>query len=169
VLLTNNIKITRELHIIQAHLLHYHSLLQDFQKSVDFLQRTPNPAIESDSYTPEERKESMELMVRECANLLSEIDRLENRRTMQSSRLKNVMDLAFATVNIQDSKHMQKLTEATVRDSSAMKQVCLFVFVVFAIVAELNYYLYPDFVPDDGIPSRFLHCGMCWIVSNVYG
>ncbi|KAG1727031.1 cora-like Mg2+ transporter protein-domain-containing protein [Suillus lakei] len=109
VLLTNNINLTRKLHIIQAHLLHYQSLLQDFQKSVDFLHNTPNPAMDSDNYSPSERKNSKELMAKECANLLSEIERLENRRLMQSSRLKNVMDLAFAT--------------ATVRDSGAMKQI----------------------------------------------
>lgn len=123
VLLTSNIKLTRKLHIIQAHLLHYQSLLQDFQKSVNFLQNTPNPAMDSDTYSPVERKESIDLMAKECANLLSEIGRLENMRCMQSSRLKNVMELAFATVNIEDSKHMKKLTEATVRDSGAMKQI----------------------------------------------
>lgn len=153
---THNLKLTRELHIIQAHLLHYQSLLQDFQKSVEFLQGTPNPAMESDNYTSTERKESMELMVKECANLLSEIERLESRRLMQSSRLKNVMDLAFATVNIEDSRHMQKLTEATVRDSAAMKQVCLFVIIVFVVVANFDYYT--DFVPYYGVPSCFLHC-----------
>ncbi|KAG1736667.1 uncharacterized protein EDB91DRAFT_1055551, partial [Suillus paluster] len=123
VLSTSDIKITRKLHIIQAHLLQYQSLLQDFQKSVDFLQKTPNPAMESDTYGLVERQESIDLMAKECANLLSEIGRLEIRRLMQSSRLKNVMDLAFATVNIEDSKHMKKLTEATVRDSSAMKLI----------------------------------------------
>jgi hypothetical protein len=123
VLLTNNINLTRKLHIIQAHLLHYQSLLQDFRKSVEFLNKTPNPAMESDDYSSDERKDSMELMAKECANLLSEIGRLENRRLMLSSRLKNVMDLAFATVNIIDSKHMKDLTEATVRDSGAMKQI----------------------------------------------
>lgn len=123
VLLTNNINLTRKLHIIQAHLLHYQSLLQDFRKSVEFLDKTPNPAMESDDYSSDERKDSMELMAKECANLLSEIGRLENRRLMLSSRLKNVMDLAFATVNIFDSKHMKDLTEATVRDSGAMKQI----------------------------------------------
>lgn len=122
---TNDIKLTRALHIIQAHLLHYPSLIQDFQKSVEFLKRTPHPAMESDNYSSTERKDSMELMAKECENLLSEIGRLESRRIMQSSRLKNVMDLAFATVNIEDSRHMRDLTEATVRDSAAMKQVCL--------------------------------------------
>ncbi|KAG1837319.1 hypothetical protein DFJ58DRAFT_669005 [Suillus subalutaceus] len=123
VLLTNNIDLTRKLHIIQAHLLHYHSLLQDFQKSVEFLHKTPNPALDSDDYSPNERKDTMELMAKECANLLSEIGRLENRRLMLSSRLKNATDLAFAIVNINDSKQMKALTEATVRDSGAMKQI----------------------------------------------
>ncbi|KAG2140527.1 uncharacterized protein EDB93DRAFT_1252817 [Suillus bovinus] len=123
VLLTNKINTTRELHIIQAHLLHYQSLLQDFQKSVEFLHKTPNPAMGFDNHRSKERGESMDLMKRECANLLSEIGRLENRRLMQISRLKNVMDLAFATVNMEDSKHMRHLTEVTVRDSSAMKQI----------------------------------------------
>ncbi|KAG2138016.1 hypothetical protein DEU56DRAFT_945835 [Suillus clintonianus] len=123
VLSTNKITLTRKLYIIQTHLLQYQSLLQDYHKSVDFLQKTPNPAMESDDYSPAERKDSVELMNRECANLLSEIGRLENGRSMQSSRLKNVMDLSFATVNIEDSKHMRELTEATVRDSGAMKQI----------------------------------------------
>ncbi|KAG1837318.1 hypothetical protein DFJ58DRAFT_734437 [Suillus subalutaceus] len=123
VLLTNNIDLTRKLHIIQAHLLHYQSLLQDFQKSVEFLHKTPNPALYSDKYSPSERDDTMELMAKECANLLSEIGRLENRRLMLSSRVKNVTDLAFALVNIDDSKQMKALTEATVRDSGAMKQI----------------------------------------------
>ena len=67
--------------------------------------------------------ESKDLMKRESENLLSEIDRLEKRRAMLSNRLKNVMDLAFATVNIDDNSQTRKLTEATVRDSAAMKQV----------------------------------------------
>ncbi|KAG1817382.1 hypothetical protein EV424DRAFT_1324487 [Suillus variegatus] len=123
VLLTNKIDLTRELHIIQAHLLNYQSLLRDFQKSVEFLHKTPNPAMHSDKYTPSERKVSMNLMARECGNLLSEIARLESRRLMQTSRLKNVMELAFAIVNMGDSKHMRELTEVTVRDSAAMKQI----------------------------------------------
>lgn len=123
VLLTDNINLTHKLHIIQAHLLNYQSLLRDFQKSVEFLHKTPNPAMYSDKYTPNERKISMNLMARECGNLLSEIARLESRRLMQISRLKNVMELAFAIVNIEDSKHMRELSEVTVRDSAAMKQI----------------------------------------------
>ncbi|KAF9219670.1 hypothetical protein BS17DRAFT_788901 [Gyrodon lividus] len=123
VLDTKNVKETRELHILQAHLLYYQSLLQDFQKAVVFVQRTPNPAMNHPSVAEQERSHSASLLKRETDNLLSEIERLERQRGMQSSRLKNVMDLAFASVNIQDSSYMKDLTWATVRDSAAMKQI----------------------------------------------
>ena len=80
--------------------------------------------MESESFTNEQRKTSCELMGKECKNLLSEIARLQMRREMLSSRLKNAMDLAFATVNIEDSSQTRRLTEATIRDSAAMRQVC---------------------------------------------
>lgn len=123
VLQTNNIELTRELHILQAHLLHYQALLHNFEKSVQFIAKTHNPAMDSNDVSDEQRKDSKELMTRESENLLGEIDRLEKRRAMLSNRLKNVMDLAFATVNIDDNSQTRKLTEATVRDSAAMKQV----------------------------------------------
>ena len=122
---TNNIELTRELHILQAHLLHYQSLLHGFEVSVLFIKNTPNPAMESSEFN-EERKSSKELMEKECGNLLSEIDRLEKRRMMLSNRLKNAMELAFSTVNIEDARQTRTLTQATVRDSAAMKQVFFF-------------------------------------------
>ncbi|KAJ7243048.1 hypothetical protein C8J57DRAFT_1452471 [Mycena rebaudengoi] len=64
-----------------------------------------------------------DLMRRESTNLLNEIARLEQSRSMQDNRLKNVMNLAFSSVNLEDSRRMQKLTEAAVRDSAAMKQI----------------------------------------------
>jgi len=126
VLHDSRIELTRKLHVLQAHLLHYQSLLHNFKLSVSFIQETPNPAMESDAFTEEERKASKEVMEQESRNLLSEIDRLEKRREMLSNRLKNVMDLAFATVNLEDSKQTRTLTQATVRDSAAMKQVSFF-------------------------------------------
>jgi len=42
---------------------------------------------------------------------------------MQERRLKNVMALVFSSVNIVDSKYMRQMTEASVRDSAAMKQI----------------------------------------------
>jgi len=119
-------KITRQLHVLQAHLLHYQSLLHHFKTSVNFIQETPNPAMESLVFDDEQRAISKELMEKECKNLLSEIERLEQRRNMLSNRLKNAIDLAFATVNIDDSRQTQMLTQATVRDSAAMRQVRLF-------------------------------------------
>ncbi|KAF9239348.1 hypothetical protein BU15DRAFT_88111 [Melanogaster broomeanus] len=121
VLTTNDLTHTRELHKLQAHLLYYQQLLQDFRKSVEFVKSTPNPAMEPE---PEDvRTASNKLMEKEANNLLSEIDRLDGQRLMLSDRLKNVMALAFATINIDDSKAMQKLAEATMRDSAAMKQI----------------------------------------------
>ncbi|KIJ15856.1 hypothetical protein PAXINDRAFT_11434 [Paxillus involutus ATCC 200175] len=123
VLDTNKIKETRELYILQAHLLYYQSLLEDFRKSVVFVQRTLNPAMYDPSVTEQERSQSASLLERETKHLLSEIKRLEGQRCIQSSRLKNVMDLAYASVNIKDSSQMKKLALATVRDSAAMKQI----------------------------------------------
>lgn len=83
----------------------------------------------------------MKLLKRESDNLLSEIQRLEKQRQIQSDRLKNAIDLvcrswyspavdllmeyeqSYSTVNIEDSRSMQDLTKATMRDSAAMKQV----------------------------------------------
>ncbi|KAG0699510.1 hypothetical protein DFH29DRAFT_44556 [Suillus ampliporus] len=115
--------LTRGLHILQAHLLHYASLLHGFEVSVRFIENTRNPAMECSDFSDKQRKESNELMKKECENLLGEIDRLEKRRLMLSNRLKNAMDLAFASVNIEDSRQTRTLTEATVRDSAAMKQI----------------------------------------------
>ncbi|KAG1805980.1 uncharacterized protein BJ212DRAFT_1486114 [Suillus subaureus] len=121
VLQASDTELARELHVLQAHLLQYQALLHNFQVSVQFIAKTHNPAMDSSDAL--ERDESMKLMDSESQNLLSEIDRLEKRRGMLTNRLKNVMDLAFATVNLNDSKQTRKLTEATVRDSAAMKQI----------------------------------------------
>ncbi|KDQ53421.1 hypothetical protein JAAARDRAFT_161934 [Jaapia argillacea MUCL 33604] len=123
VISTNDMVLMRELHVIQAHLLHYASLLKDFHKSVTFVLDNPNPVMNSPSYDPHAREVSRALMKTECENLLSEIDRLEQSREMHTFRLKNVMNLAFATVKIEDSKSSRKLTEISVRDSAAMKQI----------------------------------------------
>jgi len=124
VLHDSRIELTRNLHILEAHLLHYQSLLHTFKISVSFIQETPNPAMESEAFSENEREASKEVMEQESKNLLSEIDRLEKRRDMLSNRLKNVMNLAFATVNIEDSKQARTLTQAMVKDS--VEQVSFF-------------------------------------------
>ncbi|KAG2114129.1 cora-like Mg2+ transporter protein-domain-containing protein [Suillus clintonianus] len=64
-------------------------------------------------FTNEQRADSDELMKKECSNVLGEIDRLERRRKMLSDRLKNATDLAFAIVNTEDSRRMQRLSYLT--------------------------------------------------------
>lgn len=85
--------LSTELHIIRAHLLHYDSLLVDFQKSIIFIKETPHPAMTSEAHPIEEREVAKALLLKECGNLLSEIERLERSRNMQNKRLKNVMGL----------------------------------------------------------------------------
>ena len=86
--------LTRELHIIRAHHLHYASLLDDFGKHITFIRDTHNPAL--DHLTAEQRQFSRIIMERECANLLTESKRLKSELYMQEHRLKNVMGLVSA-------------------------------------------------------------------------
>jgi hypothetical protein len=125
VMATTDMTLTQQLHVVRAHLLHYQSLLEDFRKSVVFVAETQNPMLEqmTDTLPPEKIVFVQGLMRKESTNLLNEIARLEKNRSMQEKRLKNVMDLAFSSVNLEDSRRMQKLTEAAVRDSAAMKQI----------------------------------------------
>ncbi|KAG1763114.1 hypothetical protein EDD22DRAFT_526563 [Suillus occidentalis] len=114
------------LHSLQAHLLQYQTHLHDFEKSVTFLKENPNPALEPEvegDTAKELMEREKELMDRECDNLLSEITRLERKCKMFVDRLKNATDLAFAAVNIEDSRQTHELTKATLRDSAAMKQI----------------------------------------------
>ncbi|KAK7035475.1 hypothetical protein VNI00_011768 [Paramarasmius palmivorus] len=67
---------------------------------------------------PQER-----LLKKESRILLNEIERLEMTSRMLDKRLGNVMQLAFSSVNIEDSKRMAKLAEAAGRDSAVMKQI----------------------------------------------
>ncbi|KAH6910723.1 hypothetical protein BKA70DRAFT_1271341 [Coprinopsis sp. MPI-PUGE-AT-0042] len=118
---TTQMNLTEELHIIRAHHLHYSSLLEDFRKTVEFIRDTVNPAL--DDLPESEQEWNRKIMDRETTTILSEISRLEKGRKMQDRRLKNVMNLVFSSVNIQDSKQMAKMTQAAVRDSAAMKQI----------------------------------------------
>lgn len=88
---TSEMALTQELHIVRAHHLYYTSLLEDIRKSITFIRDTPNPALES--LTDTECEYNRRLMTRECANLLSEVERLEADRSMHDRRLKNVMNL----------------------------------------------------------------------------
>ncbi|KAF7368936.1 hypothetical protein MVEN_00219800 [Mycena venus] len=125
VMATTDMTLTQQLHVVRAHLLHYQSLLDDFRKSVVFVAETRNPMLEqmTDALPPDKIVFVQNLMRKESTNLLNEIARLQQNRSMQEKRLKNAIDLAFSSVNLEDSRTMQKLTEAAVRDSAAMKQI----------------------------------------------
>ncbi|KAF7980137.1 hypothetical protein HWV62_39575 [Athelia sp. TMB] len=203
--------LTGELHIIRTHLLFYMGLLRDFQRTIEFIKDTPNPAMEpaedpaptpslDTAFSPnvsidstkraedeqraqaraeqaKERDASRALLVRECDALTKEIERLEFSRGMLDSRVMNIMDLVFATVNIADSQHAQVLSETAARDSSAMKQIAYlttiflpasFVATVFGMnLKELN----------DGIPdvARYLEVAIpmtavtVWIIVALQG
>ncbi|KAJ3763195.1 hypothetical protein EV360DRAFT_34100 [Lentinula raphanica] len=117
--------LTHQLHVIRAHLLHYESLLDDFRKTVEFLLKTVNPGLVQPTKTsaPGQSESYERLLNKECTNLLNEIDRLEMTRAMLDNRLGNVMELAFSSVNIEDSRRMKNLAEVSVRDSAVMKQI----------------------------------------------
>ncbi|KAF8811269.1 hypothetical protein BYT27DRAFT_7134272 [Phlegmacium glaucopus] len=132
ILVKNDIFLTQELHLIRAHLLHYESFLRDFQKTILFVQDTPFPCLQSpEMYTEEERLRSEGVMKRECGNLLGELKRLGDIREKYDGRVKNVMKLGFSIVNNQDSRRRYQLTEATVQDSGAMKQISYLTMVFF--------------------------------------
>ena len=91
VISTAEMPITRELHIIRAHHLHYMSLLDHYTKHITFIRNTHNPAM--DSVCEVDREKSAKLLKRECDTLSKEVERLNNVLKMQERRLKNVMDL----------------------------------------------------------------------------
>ncbi|KAG6904868.1 hypothetical protein DXG01_006627, partial [Tephrocybe rancida] len=170
----NDIRLTQELHVIQAHLLHYASLLDHFRKTVVFVLDTPYPGLDNPSlYKPEHRDRSKELMKKECNNLLSGIEQLEKTCHMQGKRLKNVMNLGFSSVNIEDSWRMQKLTEAAVKDSAAMKQVAYLTmfFLPASLVAGIFGMNIKEFnIVSDGTLGHYLAAAIsltvltCWVI-----
>jgi hypothetical protein len=90
--------LTRELHIIRAHHLHYVSLLDDYKKHVKFIRDTHNPLMEG--FSKEVQEHTKTIMHRECANLLTECERLSSDLVMQEKRLKNVMGLVCCSISI---------------------------------------------------------------------
>jgi len=114
----NDFKLTQELHLIRAHLLHYESLLENFKQSVEFIRDTPNCALAPDASL----KKSQELLKKECNILIDQLIRLEKDRQMQDMRLRNVTNLVFSHINIQE-------TRVAVRDSAIMKQIAFLTMV----------------------------------------
>ncbi|KAJ7026129.1 hypothetical protein C8F04DRAFT_1126221 [Mycena alexandri] len=141
--------LTHRLHLLRANLWHYESLLEDFRKSVVFVSETRNPMLEGTSDAVKE------LMRKESANLLNQIARLEQSRKMQNNRVKNLVNLAFSSVNLEDSTTMRQLTEAAVRDSAAMKQISYLTmfFLPPSLAASLFGMNVREIVPDGALGS----------------
>ncbi|XP_006455268.1 hypothetical protein AGABI2DRAFT_180409 [Agaricus bisporus var. bisporus H97] len=118
-----NLEIAQSLHVVRAHQLFYASLLDDFRERVEFIRHHKNPATTSDPAEIQKGYLSKHFLERECDNLKLEITRLNRDLIMQEQRLKNIMKLVFSDVNIKDSKQLKEMTEAAVRDSTAMKQI----------------------------------------------
>ncbi|KAG2148844.1 hypothetical protein DEU56DRAFT_909159 [Suillus clintonianus] len=120
--LGKRIELTRDLHI-QAHLLHYQSLLHNFEVSVSCIKNTNNPAMESDDFN-----------VKRAGRFAETYEEGKRESTQRNkSSTKTVFDAeqpieecdgpCFCDcLNIDDSTQNRRLTEATVRDSAAMKQ-----------------------------------------------
>lgn len=99
---TNDPKMTNELHVIRAHILHYDSLLGDFRKTIQFVERIHNPALVITMVPPSSSSattlngandEWKDLLHKECEHMLSGVDRLEGTLEMHDKRLRNVMNL----------------------------------------------------------------------------
>ncbi|KAG6379661.1 hypothetical protein JVT61DRAFT_10181 [Boletus reticuloceps] len=137
VLQFNDIKLTRELHKLQAHLLYYQQLLRDYLRSVEFVRDSPSPALNAPSISEAEREDSAQLLRTEADTLISEIKRLTRQREMLSDRLENATQLTFATKRIEDTKARRDLREATMKDSASIKQIS-YLSMVFLPAAYLT-------------------------------
>ncbi|KAF8434531.1 hypothetical protein L210DRAFT_3410491, partial [Boletus edulis BED1] len=137
VLQFNDIKLTRELHKLQAHLLYYQQLLRDYLRSVEFVRDSPSPAMNDPAISEAEREDSVQLLRTEADTLISEIKRLIRQREMLSDRLENATQLTFATKRIEDTKARRDLREATMKDSASIKQVT-YLSMVFLPAAYLT-------------------------------
>src|SRR5258705_4261823 len=93
VMITTDIKLTHELHVIRAHQLHYTSLLDDFEQHINFITKSSNPMLENSRFTDQDRTYSKDTMRSECRNLLIEIERLKKGLKIQQKRLTNVIGL----------------------------------------------------------------------------
>jgi len=145
-------RIVQDLHIIRAYQLYYTSLLDDARKTIEFIRKHKNPAMDSDQLASEKELNDV-FLERECDHLILEIDRLTKNLEMQQSRLKNAIDLVCSvfsenvditsciqmvfSMNISGTRTTRVLTLATLRDSVAVSvffpllpqhDFCLFFF-----------------------------------------
>ncbi|KAI5980639.1 hypothetical protein EDD15DRAFT_2347521 [Pisolithus albus] len=138
---TPTIRSLRKYHEVQVHLLYYDQLLLEFLMSIDFMRRTPHPAMETEGY-------SIAFMEHEVDKLLRDWGRLDHQTTMITNRLRSVMQLEFATVNWKNGRNMKRLVEASLRDATARKQIT-----EFSTFGAASLIIYLDPLPCNGLPA----------------
>lgn len=102
------VKFAPQLHAVRAHLLYYDDLLQELQTCLEFI---GNVGVLNQSDT-----EGKALLKKEVDTLSYEVARLRRQRTMQDSRLGNVMKLVFSKLTITE-------TQESLRHGQSMKQI----------------------------------------------
>jgi len=138
------------LQALQGRLLQYESLLDSYQASVSFIEKTPNPVVGSLGTYEAQRKASNELMKKECENLLSEIGRLEKRRRTMKNRVKNLLDIV-------NSNQTKALIEVMNKGSETLTKVSSFPLPILASDTDSLLLLFRDHIPDNDIPTGELN------------
>lgn len=123
-------------HEVQAHLSYYQQLLLEFHESVEFIKWLPNPVMEAET----EREESTKFVKSEADKLSREIRQLRYQILMQSARLRNITELAFATIHHEDSRALQRLTKRSKHDMQLFAYFAMVFFpgIFMAKVFEMN-------------------------------
>ncbi len=118
VMSTNDPEMTHELHVIRAHILHYESLLSDFRKTIQFVEKIHNPALVNTTVPPSSSSATIlnggngewkDLLDKECEHMLSGVDRLQEALQMHDKRLRNVMNLVPSSLSLTFQRNLTAL------------------------------------------------------------
>lgn len=97
--------ISPQVHRIRSQLLWYDDLLDQFKKSLEFIQKA---GAKSPPDTDEEKKEEVkQLLKKEIRTLTNEVDRLMRQRVMLDDRLGHVMKLVVSILQIKEASASQ--------------------------------------------------------------
>jgi len=142
---TGKRKINQDLHIIQAHQLYYTSLLDDVRKTVEFIRKHKNPAMDSDKLASEKGLNDV-FLERKCDHLILAIDRLFKDLGMQQSRLKNMKDLvcSVCSENVDITSCIQVVNSLNISGTSATRDLA-FATLKDSVVVSVFFPLLPPF------------------------
>ena len=90
-MIVNDANVTREIHVIHNYLCYYKLLLDDFRQTLHFILCSPNPTM---SFFDADRQErDRKLLHHEVGIILAAVEGLEQSRSIQIRRVKNVANL----------------------------------------------------------------------------